>query len=133
MCVHVIRFATIIYFVTCLCVISTGLFFLYKQTRLRKNGVPAKGFIYSRGSRFLYVRFVTKGGKWVTGKSYIKGIYEEGDTVTVYYNPSNADDFIVDNRQTTLRIYGLIAIGVLVLLSGIAMVYFTKHLIPFHT
>jgi len=108
-----------------------GYFSRSKTQKIMKSGVRVEGVVFSTerdielgsqgsitSSVYPIIRFVTAEKEWVTQKYNITSFprYEEGDKVTVIYNPENITEFILDDFSTKAVGYffwlGILAIAI---------------------
>jgi hypothetical protein len=100
-----------------------------KRQRLINNGRRVKAAIYDieqgDGDALYYpvIRFITVNDEWIT-KRYYKGrpygSYIKGKLVTVIYNKTHPENFVIDDMQLQLTGSILTVIGVITIVLSIA-------------
>lgn len=83
-------------------------------------------FNNSSTNSYPVIRYVTQDKEWITQK-YAMGsnpcMYNEGDKVTVYYDPNETSTFVIDSKLTRLAQPLLTIVGCLLLIAAIVLCF----------
>ena len=114
---------------------------LNERGKLIESGVKVEGVVFdietswdaepdARSTTYYpVIRFVTTDKEWITEKYDIgsnPSVYSVGDKVTVIYDTTDYNHFLIDNTQTKLLGPALIAVGTLLIL-GVIMYFFINQ------
>lgn len=125
-----------------LILLTIAFFYKNQLEKLKKTGILVEGIVLEQqlSNSQMYdpenpslgkydnavVRFVTKGGEWVTGpikqdwQISFSGQYKEGQKVEIYYDEQNPSNFYVNTGQSPIQARLLFAfVGAGLLLFGI--------------
>jgi hypothetical protein len=117
-------------------VILIGLVFLAitrttldKVSHIKKNGRAIDGIIFdfqnnpnfSINYKYPVVRFLTIENQWFTERSNFagfNGVYKKGQKIKIVYEKNNPKNFYIDSGYSFLLAYGLLVIGILLIVYG---------------